>query len=129
MHNAIVGVARGGKHVEPGEARGTARGAAYGEGVDVQDVPIREVYAFSCRTCGQAWQREYEIRRVHDSRGLIQSAFFLDGLRATSPLTQSPCDGCGSARVLVTPRTRRARPDRRRDDGDVSVIARNGRSR
>jgi hypothetical protein len=70
----------------------------------VAEAPILESYGFLCRACGQAWQEAYEIRRVHDSRGLIQSAFFLDGQRTTSPLTHGRCGGCGSARVLVTPR-------------------------
>ena len=95
----------------------------------MQDAPIRESYTFLCQVCGEAWQETYEIRRVHDSRGLIQSAFFLDGQRTTSPLTQGRCGGCGSARVLVTPRNR----GRRRRGGAMmeasAVIARNGRSR
>ena len=76
----------------------------------MQDAPIRESYSFLCRACGHVWQAVYEIRRVHDSRGLIQSAFFLDGRRTPSPLTQGRCAGCGSARVLVTHRTRGRRP-------------------
>ncbi len=74
------------------------------------DAPIRESYSFLCRECGHAWQQIYEIRRVHDSTGLIQSAFFLDGDRTPSPLTQGRCVGCGSARVLVTHLTRARRP-------------------
>ena len=82
----------------------------HGESGTVHDAPIRESYRFLCRTCGQAWQGVYEIRRVHDSRGLIQSAFFLAGQRVPSPLTQGRCAGCGSARVLVTHRDRERRP-------------------
>jgi hypothetical protein len=85
-------------------------GHTVGEGDTVKDTPIRESYCFLCRACDHAWQEVYEIRRVHDSRGLIQSAFFLDGQRATSPLTQGRCGGCGSARVLVTHRDRGRRP-------------------
>lgn len=77
---------------------------------DVEDTAIRESYSFLCQVCDHAWQEVYEIRRVHDSRGLIQSAFFLDGRRTPSPLTQGRCGGCGSARVLVTHRTRGRRP-------------------
>lgn len=76
----------------------------------MEDEPIRESYSFLCRACGHAWHEGYEIRRVHDSRGLIQSAFFLDGQRVTSPLTQGRCAACGSARVLVTHRARERRP-------------------
>jgi hypothetical protein len=76
----------------------------------VEDAPIREAYCFLCQACGHGWQEDYEIRRVHDSRGLIQSAFFLDGRRVTSPLIQGWCTGCGSARVLVTHLSRGRRP-------------------
>lgn len=76
----------------------------------MQDAPIRESYSFLCQACGHGWHETYEIRRVRDSRGLIQSAFFLQGQRTTSPLTQGRCAGCGSARVLVTPHTRGRRP-------------------
>jgi hypothetical protein len=76
----------------------------------MEDAPIRESYSFLCRACGQGWQQVYEIRRVHDSRGLIQSAFFLDGRRTTSPLTQGRCAGCGSAQVLITHQARGRRP-------------------
>jgi hypothetical protein len=72
----------------------------------VDDAPIREAYCFLCQDCGHVWQESYEIRRVHDSRGQIQSAFFLEGRRVTSPLTQGRCAACGSARVLVTPLSR-----------------------
>lgn len=75
--------------------------------------PIRESsqsYRFLCQACGHGWQQDYEIRRVHDSRGLVQSAFFLDGQRVTSPLTQGWCAGCGSARVLVAHPARGRRP-------------------
>jgi hypothetical protein len=76
----------------------------------VEDAPIRESYSFLCQACGHGWQEVYEIRRVHDSRGLIQSAFFLNGRRTPSPLTQGRCALCASARVLVTHRTRGRRP-------------------
>ncbi|WP_194897486.1 hypothetical protein [Catenulispora pinisilvae] len=76
----------------------------------MEDEPIRESYSFLCSACGHAWHEDYEIRRVHDSHGLIQSAFFLDGQRTTSPLTQGRCPGCASPRVLVTHRTRGRRP-------------------
>lgn len=76
----------------------------------MQDSPIQQAYSFLCHGCGHAWTAVYEIRRVHDSRGLIQSAFFLDGGRAPSPLTQGRCVHCGGALVHVTPRTRGRRP-------------------
>jgi hypothetical protein len=79
-------------------------------GVGVRNSPIEQAYSFLCRGCDLAWSGVYEIRRVHDSRGLIQSAFFLDGRRTPSPLTQSRCGRCGSAHVQVTAHTRGRRP-------------------
>ena len=76
----------------------------------MQDTPIEQAYSFLFRACGHAWTAVYEIRRVHDSRGLIQSAFFLDGDRASSPLTQGRCARCGGAFVQVTPHARERRP-------------------
>ena len=95
----------------------------------MEDSPIQQAYSFVCRACGHAWTAVYEIRRIHDSRGLIQSAFFLDGRRAPSPLTQGRCVQCGGALVHVTPRTRGRRPRR----GAMMEVAaqprRSGRSR
>lgn len=76
----------------------------------MDDAPIRQAYRFLCQACGHEWREAYEIRRVHDSRGLIQSAYFLEGQRVTSPLIHGRCTGCGSARVLVTHLSRGRRP-------------------
>ncbi|MFL6117260.1 MAG: hypothetical protein ACJ786_38790 [Catenulispora sp.] len=92
----------------------------------MEDSPIQQAYSFECRACGHAWTAIYEIRRVHDSRGLIQSAFFLDGGRAPSPLTQGRCVHCGGALVQVTPRTR-GRGSRRGVMMEVSTQPRRNR--
>ncbi|GAA2055015.1 hypothetical protein GCM10009839_74350 [Catenulispora yoronensis] len=76
----------------------------------MDDSPIEQAYSFLCRGCDHAWSAGYEIRRVHDSRGLVQSAFFLDGHRTPSPLTQGRCVRCGGGHVQVTPHTRGRRP-------------------
>ena len=76
----------------------------------MEDSPIEQAYSFMCCGCGHAWSADYEIRRVYDSRGMIQSAFFLDGRRTPSPLTQGRCVRCGSTHLQVTAHTsRRAR--------------------
>lgn len=70
------------------------------------DSPIEQAYSFLCRGCGHAWSADYEIRRVYDSQGLIQSALFLDGCRTPSPLTQGRCVRCGGVHLQVTAHTR-----------------------
>ena len=74
----------------------------------MDDAPIHEIYGFQCRRCGSSWEDRYEIRTAPNSVGLLQAAYYLDGVRAASPLTQGSCVYCDSSLIRVVSHVRTA---------------------
>jgi hypothetical protein len=64
---------------------------------------LTEPYMFTCRRCGAAWRRSYEIRRMDDHTGGERELFLLNGSPIPSPRLGVACPNCGGYRVVARP--------------------------
>jgi hypothetical protein len=56
---------------------------------------------FRCKSCGETWNDDYEVRRTRFSGGTEIQAFYLRGVPVGSPVAGVRCRRCASPRVAA----------------------------
>ncbi|NEB74886.1 hypothetical protein G3I40_06510 [Streptomyces sp. SID14478] len=66
---------------------------------------VQETFAFACGSCGETWQRTYEVMFFTDPAGLTRQEYVDEaGAAVRSPLVEAICPKCGGRQVhAVTP--------------------------
>lgn len=63
---------------------------------------LREPYAFTCLTCGNRWEEEYEVICRMGNLGVDREVYTVDGEVAPAPGAPRECASCGGENVRGT---------------------------
>lgn len=83
----------------------------------------RELYEFTCRQCGHAWQRTYRVREVGDSNGGVWHHYSSEDHPTSSPIAESMCPMCKHATVSRRVQSRSRIEGLASSDADMSIAS------